>query len=207
MNVADDRMFYRSTDNHRNRPNGFHVLYHGALVPRYGIDLIVKAVARLKKQIPDIHLTIHGGGAYRYTLMDLAKELGLSNHVNFSDKFLPMDRLPELIRTADVAIVPYRRDIFTDGILPTKLMEYVAVGVPVITVRTPAIEAYFDETMVEYFKEDDLGDLATRMLRLYQDQTRLQSLVECSARFNKLYNWANEKANYLAMIESLRVMS
>jgi glycosyltransferase involved in cell wall biosynthesis len=205
MNLADDRMFYRSTNgNHRNTPNGLHILYHGALVPRYGVDLIVKAVAKVQEQIPDIRLTIHGDGSFRYTLMDLVKELGISNHVNFSHKFLPMSELPDLIRTADVAVVPYRRDLFTDGILPTKLMEYVAVGVPVITVRTPAIEGYFDETMVEYFKQDDPGDLAARILGLYGNQSRLQSMVEQSERFNRDYNWAKQKANYVALVESLQ---
>src|SRR5438874_8438514 len=30
----------------------------------------------------------------------------------------------------------YRRDVFTDGILPTKLLEYVALGIPAIVART-----------------------------------------------------------------------
>jgi glycosyltransferase involved in cell wall biosynthesis len=205
MNVADDRMFFRSTDpTADNKPAGFHVFYHGAIVPRYGLDLLVRAVACLRDQIPNIRLTIHGDSSYRQTLTALAEELGVSDRVKFSYKFLPMGELPNLIRTADIAVVPYRRDVFTDGILPTKLMEYTAVGVPVITARTPAIEAYFDETMVEFFDQENLDDLTAHLLKLYQNRARLKSLVECSDRFNQQHNWARQKANYVALVKSLQ---
>ncbi|MDY6867152.1 MAG: glycosyltransferase family 4 protein [Chloroflexota bacterium] len=203
MNVADDRMFYRTNNNHNGKPNGFHVFYHGAIVPRYGIDLIIKAVAQAREKIPDVCLTLHGDSGYRQTLEALAKELGVQNSVNFSYKFLPMAKLPDLIRTADLAIVPYRRDIFTDGILPTKLMEYTALGVPVITVHTPAIDTYFDETMVEFFESENVDDLVQHLVALHQNQSRLKSLVENSDKFNQDYNWSKQKAGYVALVRSL----
>ena len=206
MNVADDRMFYRTptNDNHiANKPDGFHVFYHGAIVPRYGIDMIIKAVAHVREKAPDICLTIHGDGGYRHTLATIAEELGVSDCVNFSYKFLPMADLPNLIRTADIAIVPYRRDIFTDGILPTKLMEYTALGIPAITVHTPAIDTYFNETMVEFFEQENLEDLTHHLLALYQDRVRLKSLVENSDTFNQEYNWSKQKANYVTLVKNL----
>ena len=70
-------------------------------------------------------------------------------------------------------LVPYRRDVFTDGILPTKLMEYAALGIPTVVARTPSISAYFDETMVEFFTAEDVEELAHYIRTLYYDQARL----------------------------------
>lgn len=101
----------------------------------------------------------------------MAKELDLlDKHVHFSTKVLPVADLPDLIRSADVGLAPYRRDVFTDGIVPTKLMEYAALGMPAIAARTTAIEGYFKDTMVEFFTPGDVEDLARCIFRLYSDR-------------------------------------
>ena len=206
MNVADDRVF-RRTARSRPSPNGhgFHLFYHGAIVPRYGIDLLLEAVARLRNELPGLHLTIHGsgGGDFREQLAQLARQRGIADQVRFSEKVVPMSELPELISTADVALVPNRRDIFTDGILPTKLLEYTAVGVPAIVARTPAIAAYFDDSMVQFFAPGDVEDLAQCIRTLYSDRRRLTELAQNTEKFNLQFNWQKVGAGYLALLQSL----
>jgi len=205
MNVADGRIFFRGpAPNANGHANGhFHVLYHGSQTYRYGIDLILRAADRLSSQIPELRLTIHGKGDFTDELMALARQLGLGDRVAFSDRFVPLDELLQIIRAADVAVVPYRRDIFTDGILPTKLMEYVAVGVPVIVSRTPAIESYFDEAMVEYFHAENVDDLAACILKLYRDPQRRAALVRNSNAFNRRFEWSRLSAEYAGLVASL----
>lgn len=206
MNVADSRIFHRPSAPNGNGHGGngrFHILYHGSQTYRYGIDLILRAIDRVRDQIPDLLLTIHGKGDYTGALMALAKELNLDDRVEFSDRFVPLDDLLKLIRAADLAVVPYRRDIFTDGILPTKLMEYVAVGVPVLVARTPAIESYFDEAMVEYFNAENIDELAAGILKLYRDPQRRAALVKNSDTFNRRYEWSRLSAEYAGLVESL----
>jgi len=43
------------------------------------------------------------------------------------------DQLPATIATFDVGIVPYKRAAFTEHVFPTKLLEYLAVGIPVVS--------------------------------------------------------------------------
>lgn len=204
MNVADDTVFLKQVHGTLRKDNDhFRLLYHGTQVQRYGIDLILHAVDRLRVQIPQLLLRVHGNGSDHSALVRLADELNLNEHVQFTTGFVPVSELPEIICSADVAIVPYRRDIFTDGILPTKLMEYVALGVPVIAARTPAIETYFDEAMVEFFTPDNVDELAACVLRLYQDGSRRAALIQNSCKFNEQYNWAKQRADYVALIERL----
>jgi glycosyltransferase involved in cell wall biosynthesis len=205
MNVADDRIFHRTSAIALSARNDdrFNLIYHGNLTRRYGIDLAIQAVNLVRQKIPEIHLTIHGWGRYLETLIELADELDLREHVYFSSRAVPAAELPQLIRKADVGVVPYRRDVFTDGILPTKLMEYAALGMPVIAARTPAITAYFDEKMVQFFTPEDPDDLARCILTLYSDRKRMEQLAEGTEKFNQRYNWTKLGAEYVALVERL----
>jgi glycosyltransferase involved in cell wall biosynthesis len=205
MNVADDNIF--------NRPEGpkfkpdseddFRLVYHGSITYRYGIDLVIKAIAKVRNQIPKISLIIHGGGELFPELQKMAKDLALEDKIKFSSKFVTVEQLPEIINTGDVGLAPYRDDVFTRGIVPTKLMEYAALGMPAIAARTPAIEAYFHDSMVEFFTPGDEDDLARCILRLYQDRHRLAELTRGTEIFNQKYNWTKLGNEYVYLIDRL----
>ena len=204
MNLADQRVFrppaaaLRVTDRCT-----FKLIYHGSINQRYGLDLLVRAVEVVQQRIPEIHLTIHGAGEYRDTVMQLVEELKLQQHVYFSTNRVPTAELPKMIGQADVGVVPYRRDVFTDGILPTKLMEYMALGMPAIASRTPVIMDYFDETMVEFFTPEDVDDLANHIYALYSNPTRLNELAGNTAKFNQRYNWPSQATGYVQLVDKL----
>lgn len=205
MNVADDRIFNRTVGadvpDDEDRP--LQLIYHGTMTQRYGLDLALRAINLVRQTVPDIHMTIHGGGEYRQALENLADELELNGHVQFSTRFVPTHELAKLIRQAHLGVVPYRDGVFTGGILPTKLMEYAALGIPSIAARTPAIAAHFDETMVEFFTPGATEELANCILKLYRDRTRLADLARNTAKFNERYNWPNQSTNYLHLVERL----
>jgi glycosyltransferase involved in cell wall biosynthesis len=204
MNVANSQIFNAQRASPSANGNGhFKLIYHGTLAHRYGIDLLLHAVAIVRESIPGIHLTVHGRGEYLEQLVELAKELNLNGHATFSTRLLPMPDLPNFIRQADVGVVPYRRDVFTDGILPTKLMEYTAVRMPVIAARTPVIESYFDEDMVQFFPAEDVDALADTIIHLYQHPERRALLVTQSDRFNETYSWEQIAAQYCTLVDSL----
>lgn len=207
MNVADHTIF-RLQDGGSTAPANdgcLRLIYHGTVTYRYGIDLILKAVAQVRQQVPNIHVTIHGGGEYFPKVLALAEELNLSEeNISFSSKNIPLPELPRLIRSAHVGLAPYRTDVFTDGIVPTKLMEYAALGLPAIAARTSAIQAYFTDTMVEFFTPGDADDLARCILKLYQDRAYLVHLTRGADVFNQRYNWEKLGNEYVALIDLLR---
>jgi glycosyltransferase involved in cell wall biosynthesis len=199
MNVADDRIFRP-----RPRPNGgrldVHCLYHGNLTRRNGLDLVLQALAEARRDEPNLRLTLHGWGEFLPELRELARTLGLNGAVTFSTELLPMEALPKLLASADMGLIPYRRDPFTDGILPTKLMEYAAVGLPAVVARTPVIEAYFSPNMLEYFEAGDVTALAQCLLRLSRDPQRRAELAHNIQQFNLKHNWPAQRAEYLALV-------
>ncbi len=206
MNVANERIFQRQAQT-SNLPSGtgqpFKLIYHGTLAQRYGIDIAIKAVDKLRTTLPNIHLTIHGRGEFLEQLLQITSELELEKFVEFSTQYMPMAELPNLLSSAHVGLVPYRQDIFTDGILPTKMMEYVAVGIPVIAARTSAISAYFDDSMVRYFNPGDIDDLADSILALYSNQELIKQLPINADRFSQRYNWKQMAGHYVESVEKL----
>jgi len=204
MNVADDRIFHRDAIADVSDDDGrFRLIYHGVMGQRHGLDLALRAIHMVRQTIPGIHLTLHGGGEYRRVLESLTDELGLQDRVQFSTQFVPTTELPKLLRKADLAIVPYRDGVFTGGILPTKLMEYAALGIPTMAARTPAIAAHFDETTVQFFTPGDVDELACCILELYRDRSRLATLAHNIEKFNERYNWPAQRAIYLQLVDQL----
>ncbi len=63
MNVADSRLFRPDPALAPARNGeGFHLIYHGTFTHRYGVDLIIDAVDRVREDIPGIQLTLLGAG-------------------------------------------------------------------------------------------------------------------------------------------------
>jgi len=143
-----------------------------------------------------------GGGDYLIELKRISHSLNLDDVVEIVGG-QPVEKLPGLIAMADAAVVPYRNDIFTDSLMPTKLMEYAVEGIPVIVSRTTAISAYFPDEMVEYFEPGDVEELARCILHLYKNPLRREELGRAILLFNDRYNWANESASYVSRVEDL----
>lgn len=204
MNVADDQIFHPSNSNYRHTQpsDGFYLIYHGSLHQRYGLDLAVQAIDELRQKIPGIHLSLVGNGEYLPHLKSMVDEFQLHKCISFESLHLA-EELPDIIRSCDLGIVPYRNDVFTDGLLPTKLMEYAALGMPAIAARTTAIETYFSDANAEFFEPGDVNDLARCILMLYHNPERIAALSRGSQNFNQRYNWTRISAAYVSLIDCL----
>lgn len=205
MNVADSEIFNRSGEKNKILDDNqeFRLVYHGSFTKRYGVDLIVHAVNLLRDKIPGIHLTLIGGGELRDDLIGLTEQYNLEGNVHFSENLVISTDLPELLRNCDVGIVPNQNDPFTDGLLPTKLLEYTALGLPVIAAKTSTISNYFDETMLMFFEPGNVTDLSAKIYELYRNPQMRLELIHNSNRFNEQYRWDEIAADYTHMVDGL----
>jgi colanic acid biosynthesis glycosyl transferase WcaI len=106
----------------------FVVLYSGNMGVKQGLESLLDAAARLREQRGIVFLIV-GDGGEKETLMARASALKLEN-VKFQP-LQPIEKLSELLGTADVAVVPQKRDV-KDIVLPSKLGNLLASGRPVI---------------------------------------------------------------------------
>ena len=84
--------------------------------------------------------------------------------------------------------------------LPVKLMEYLSVGLPVITPRLKVIEKYFDESMVLFYEPDNLTELSEKIVYLFENKDRLPGMAVSSSGFFDKYKWEIQEKDYLNLI-------
>lgn len=89
----------------------------GLLAPSKGIEFVLQALPEIIKYHPDVvylvagvthpNLLKHEGEKYRLSLQLLAEKLGIEKNVIFYNKFVPIDKLKELIALSDIYLTPY----------------------------------------------------------------------------------------------------
>jgi glycosyltransferase involved in cell wall biosynthesis len=213
MNTPDDRIFSmaaRATGKLPAAPvNGaaaFTLVYHGTVVARYGIDVMLQAIALLRQSgtIAGLQAKIYGKGDDLPRLQSISAALGLDDIVYFHGKHVPLEDLPGLLIQADLAVVPNQANAFTDYVLPTKLMEYAAIGVPAAVARTLVVSQYFDDDMVAYFTPGDARELAGAIEALARDPARRRLMARTAYEgFTQRYNWSVQKRTYYALADRL----
>jgi glycosyltransferase involved in cell wall biosynthesis len=95
-----------------------------------GVDILVKAVAKIKDSLDrPIKILIVGDGPERRKIEKLCRELNVDCHVT---GFLKHEEALKLMREFDVLVVPRRRLSSTESIVPIKIIEAWALGIPVV---------------------------------------------------------------------------
>jgi glycosyltransferase involved in cell wall biosynthesis len=200
MNLPDASIFRPAPPRDQPTSGSLTVIYHGTFTHRYGLDLLIRALAHARERHP-LQLLLHGRGEFLGEMRRMVDELGLHDSVRFSTEPLPTEALPDLIRSAEMGVIPYRSDVFTDGILPTKLMEYAALGIPAIVSRTPAVEAYFGDDMVRFVEPGSVQGLADALSELAARPQLRTALALNALRFAQERRWESEAATYAAVVE------
>jgi len=188
----------------RTRANGnFRIIYPGSLNSHQGLDIAIRAFGRIAGEIPDAEFYIYGEGPEKPNLIRLATELGLNGRVVFH-KALPLERIAEEMANSDLAVVPKRASsLFGNEAASTKILECMAVGVPVIVSQTKVDTYYHSEQTVKFFESGSDAALADAILQLHRQPELRTSLVRNAARHAQANNWAAKQHIYLDLLDSL----
>lgn len=142
----------------------------GRLVPERGVDLLLRAVARLRGQW---RLVLIGTGPAQEELEELAERLGLGSRVSWLGG-LPTERIPELWSQLDCLALPSRGTPYWVEPVARVVMEAMANSVPVVGSDTGAIPEVIGEAGIVVPPDDaDAVGLALERLQHLPDE-RLQ---------------------------------
>lgn len=111
--------------------NRFICMYSGTIGMACGLNIVLDAAERMKKQdINDIVFVLVGDGAFRKELESQAKEKKLDN-VIFTG-LQPKERMPDFIALSDVCLVHLRKTELFKTVMPSKIFEIAGMAKPII---------------------------------------------------------------------------
>jgi glycosyltransferase involved in cell wall biosynthesis len=191
----------------RRRP---HLLTWGLLGPGKGIEWALGGVARLQDLTPAPTYTVAGrthpkvvathGEAYRTGLQRLGRELGVADSVTYQPAYLDDAVLGELIRSADVVVLPYDS---TEQVVSGVLIEAVAARIPVVATMFPhAVELLTDGPGLLVPHRDPVA-LAAAVRRILTRPGLATMLLDRHGPTGTTLPWAAVARRYRELAESL----
>jgi glycosyltransferase involved in cell wall biosynthesis len=201
LNVPDRSIFTPSKKS-KDVGDRFLILYHGTLNWHQGLDVAVRAFAKVKDLAPEAEFHIYGDGPATADLLLLIEQLQLENRVLLHER-IPLREIPSVLETAKLGIVPKRKDNFGNEAFSTKILEFMAMGVPVVVSDTKIDRHYFDDSVVRFFRGEDENDLAHAILDLIRHREMRQALIEGATEFVARNDWAQKKHEYLNLVDEL----
>jgi glycosyltransferase involved in cell wall biosynthesis len=178
--------------------------YVGVIGQQEGIDLLLQAVRVVVRELGrhDIQFGIVGGGPALTDMRLLAEHLGIADYVTFTGRVPDRDLL-EMLNTADVCVNPDRANAMNDKSTMNKIMEYMALGKPIVQFDLTEGRVSAGEASL-YARPNDPADMAAKIVTLIDDP-KLRARMGAIGRIRVVeeLSWEHEAPKLLAAYDAL----
>ena len=178
--------------------------YVGVMGFQDGIDYFIRALDHLRRDLgeDDFFCVMIGKGAARDQLMQLTEEFGLGDHVWFTGRVSDAD-LMAYLSTADICIDSDPKNPFNDRSTMIKMMEYMALGKPIVAFDLTEHRATADDGAL-YAQGNDELDFARKIAQLIRDpQLGYDMGQRGQERIHERLAWHHQEPHLLAAYEKL----
>jgi glycosyltransferase involved in cell wall biosynthesis len=186
------------------RGRRYLVGYVGVMGRQEGIDLLLEAVRVIVKDMgrSDVHFGLVGGGTSLEYMKALASSLGVCDYVTFTGR-VPDAEMLAMLNTADLCVNPDIANEMNDKSTMNKVMEYMALGKPIV--QFDLAEGRFSAREASlYARKNDPEDMARKIVRLLDDPARRAEMGEYGRdRVVNELEWRFEVPKLLAAYECL----
>jgi len=145
------------------------LFYIGEMNPQDGVDYLLRSLHHLKFRLKrnDFRCILVGKGDSLNDLKQLANELGLEGNVHFTG-WIPDEEMLRYLSTADICVDPDPSSPLNDKSTWIKIMEYMAMGKPIVAFRLP--ETYWSaQNSALYAEPNDEAEFAEKIQILMDD--------------------------------------
>ena len=151
------------------RGRKYLVGYVGVMGKQEGIDYLLRAAGLIVNDMKrtDVHFGLVGGGTELEDMKAYAAALGIGDYVTFTGR-IPDQQMLEMLNTADVCVNPDVANEMNDKSTMNKIMEYMALGKPVVQFDLTEGRFSAQEASLYAEKNNEL-DLARKIIQLLDD--------------------------------------
>jgi glycosyltransferase involved in cell wall biosynthesis len=173
------------------------ILYVGHFSRLKGVDILIRAVAKLRTDLPNLKLHLVGNGNISY-FEALCKKEGIEKYVIFHN-WAKQSRIPSYYKSADICVFPSRHEGF--GIV---ILEAMASGVPVISSDIPSFREIISNGIDgRMFKSQDVDALSKEVIALYRDPHLMRELTHNALEKVTEYSWEKIAEKYISLYKYL----
>ncbi|MEU5397997.1 glycosyltransferase family 4 protein [Streptomyces sp. NPDC005963] len=177
-----------------------HLLcYLGVMGPQDGVDYALRALAKLRDELgrSDWHAVFVGSGDAFDAMVELSRQLGLSDQVQFTGR-IPDADLARYLSTADVCLSPDPRNPLNDVSTMNKVLEYMAMGRPIVSFDLREARVSADDAAL-YAPANDEAEFAKLIALLLDDPEKRARMGKIGQeRISGQLSWRNSQRSLLA---------
>jgi glycosyltransferase involved in cell wall biosynthesis len=178
------------------------LVFHGTIIERAGIRNLIIALSRVRHR-EKILARIIGEGDFSAELKKLIRDHALDEVVEFDNRNYPVHEIPQRIADCNVGVVPLEISSITNFALPVKLLEYIAMGLPVVTVRSAAIRYYFRDEDCLFYDWDDVESLCRLLDAIAEEPQILERYHRRAVVLRDKFSWRTESEKYIGLLKNL----
>jgi len=151
-------------------------VYVGHIPCANDLDQALDAMERVLPCIPDLKFVVLGSGAGLSALRDSVTRRGLERAVILTG-WVDHARVPDYLAAADLAIYPYRDTLINRAKCAGKIIEYMAMGLPIVASRVGQNVEYIEHGVSGLLAEPgDVESFAQMMLTALSDSHKARAM-------------------------------
>jgi 1,2-diacylglycerol 3-alpha-glucosyltransferase len=179
-----------------NLPSKPLVLYTGRINQEKNVDVLVKAIPSVVKDV-DAHFLFCGSGGQKPEMIKLTQDLGVSAHTTFID-FLDWADYPNIFTLADVFVMPAESELQS-----IVTLEAIASGVPPIVVNKGAVPELASEGNGLVFEPKNSSQLATNIVTILSDKKLRGTMKKKSLKLSERHSMSYVGSQYEQVYEKV----
>ncbi|MET3107074.1 glycosyltransferase involved in cell wall biosynthesis [Oxalobacteraceae bacterium GrIS 1.18] len=147
------------------------IAYLGTLTKSRKIETLIDAFELVKQTVPDALLVLIGASDSRQDdeeILGYARKKGLANSFELTG-WLPSDQALKLLVRSDVAVSFIPRNQMYDLSSPTKLLEYLAAGIPCVANDSPDQVHVLEHSRAGWLVNSTIPAMADALIEILQD--------------------------------------
>ena len=169
------------------KKNPKKVVFAGAMYYHRGLDVLLETIPLVIEKIPDAKFVLLGSGTEMDKLKEIVSKNKLDNSVEFKG-WIEREKIPENIADASIGIGPLRLTEVTSRALPIKVLEYMAVSLPVIAQKGTLPNDVLENEKNGFFIENHI-ELAEKIILLLNEPKKVQNMGAHSLKLVQKFSW------------------